>query len=63
MLGYPQERVAVIDEVCVIHPRKLLQPMGKVSMYDVNPTFKGWQTEEEKEQFGKFGYAAKVSAS
>ena len=29
-------------------------------MYDINPTAVGWQTEEEKKQFDKFGYAAKV---
>ena len=28
-------------------------------MYDSNPTF-SWQTEEEKAQFAKFGYAAQV---
>ena len=59
LLGYPQDRIAVIDEVCVIHPRHLLQRRGKVSMYDINPAF-SWQTEEEGQQFDKFGYAAKV---
>ena len=48
-----------IDEVCVIHPRQVLQRQGKASMYDTDPTF-SWQTEEEKQQFAKFGYAAKV---
>lgn len=60
LLGYPQERIAVIDEVCVIHPRKVLQQRGKVSMYEVKPTFKGWELAEEKDQFAKFGYSAKV---
>ena len=63
LLGYPQDRIAVIDEVCVIHPHKPLQERGKVSMYDVNPTFKGWELEEEKDQFAKFGYSAKVTCS
>ncbi|KAL0046279.1 hypothetical protein WJX82_007868 [Trebouxia sp. C0006] len=59
LLGYPQDKIAVIDDVCVIHPKKTLQREGKTSMYDTNPHFLGWQTEEEKIQFEKYGYAAK----
>ena len=61
LLGYPQDKIAVIDDVCVIHPKKMLQREGKTSMYDTNPHFLGWQTEEEKIQFEKYGYAAKAS--
>lgn len=61
LLGYPQEKIAYIDEVCIIHPRKSLQREGKASMYDTNPTMLGWQTEEEKVQFKRFGYTPQVS--
>ena len=47
--------------VCVKHPKKMLQREGKTSMYDTNPHFLIWQTEEEKIQFERYGYAAKAS--
>ncbi|KAL3156462.1 hypothetical protein ABBQ38_000767 [Trebouxia sp. C0009 RCD-2024] len=58
LLGYPQDRIAIIDEICVIHPHQSLQRQGKTSMYDVNPSL-SWQMKEEQQQFKKFGYAAK----
>ncbi len=63
LLGYPQDKIAAIDDVCVIHPKKSLQREGKTSMYDTNPYFLGWQTEEEKIQFEKYGYATKASCT
>ncbi|KAL3156458.1 hypothetical protein ABBQ38_000763 [Trebouxia sp. C0009 RCD-2024] len=59
LLKYADNKIAVIDEVCVIHPRQSLQELGKMSMYDTNPSLKGWELQEEKAQFRKFGYSAR----
>ncbi|KAL3132160.1 hypothetical protein ABBQ32_008768 [Trebouxia sp. C0010 RCD-2024] len=59
LLKYSDNKIAVIDEVCVIHPRQSLQELGKMSMYDTNPLLQGWELQEEKAQFRKFGYSAR----
>ncbi|KAL3132101.1 hypothetical protein ABBQ32_008710 [Trebouxia sp. C0010 RCD-2024] len=59
LLKYADNKIAVIDEVCIIHPRQSLQQLGKMSMYDTNPSLKGWELQEEKVQFRKYGYSPK----
>ncbi|KAA6420076.1 MAG: hypothetical protein FRX49_09925, partial [Trebouxia sp. A1-2] len=54
LLGYPSQKVAIIDEVCVIHPKAQLQPPTKASMYA-----KGHSPgTEEFGQYARFGYDA-----
>ncbi|DBB15097.1 TPA: hypothetical protein ACH3X3_004108 [Trebouxia sp. C0006] len=54
LLGCPSEKIAIIDEVCVIHPKAQLQPPTKASMYA-----KGHSPgAEECGQYARFGYDA-----
>lgn len=56
ILGYPQEKIAIINEVCVIHPKKELQPGTKLTIYkEHNPHA------ELVAVLAKFGYESEVS--
>ena len=57
LMGFPQDRVAIIDEVCVIHPRKESQPIGKASMYD---TMSIPPKEEEASAYKRWHYTSQV---
>ena len=39
VLGYPRDRIAVIDAVCMVHPGK--QEGGKASLYSIESPY-GW---------------------
>eukprot|EP00891_Asterochloris_glomerata_P006950 jgi/Astpho2/6950/Aster-01812 len=56
-LGFPQDRIAIIDEVCVIHPTKATQSLGKASMYD---TMTMLARTEEKSAFKRYHYTGRV---
>lgn len=56
ILGYPQEKIAIINDVCVIHPKKELQPGTKLTIYkEHNPHA------ELVAVLAKFGYESEVS--
>lgn len=55
ILGYPQEKIAIINDVCVIHPKKELQPGTKLTIYkEHNPHA------ELVAVLAKFGYESEV---
>ena len=56
-LGFPQNRIAIIDDVCVIHPTKATQSLGKASMYD---TMTMLARTEEKSAFKRYHYTGRV---
>lgn len=54
-LAYPQEEIAIINDVCVIHPKRELQPGSKLTIYqEHNPHA------ELVAVLAKFGYEAEV---
>ena len=56
-LAYPQEQIAIINDICVIHPKKELQPGTKLTIYqEHNPHA------ELVAVLAKFGYDAEVCA-
>jgi len=56
ILGYPQEKIAIINDICVIHPKKELQPGTKLTIYkEHNPHA------ELVAVLAKFGYESEVS--
>ena len=57
LLGYPQEKIAIINDICVVHPKKELQPGSKLTIYkEHNPHA------EHVAVLAKFGYESEVSA-
>lgn len=50
LLGFPPDKVAFLDDVCVVHPKKELQDPWKVSMYSVLKRPHG----EEYEQYARY---------
>ena len=57
-LAYPQEQIAIINDICVIHPKKELQPGTKLTIYqEHNPHA------ELVAVLAKFGYEAEVCTS
>lgn len=55
ILGYPQEKIAIINDVCVIHPKKELQPGTKLTIYkEHNPHA------ELVAVLAKFGYESEI---
>jgi hypothetical protein len=57
LMGFPQDRIAIIDEVCVIHPQKESQPIGKASMYD---TMSMQPKAEEASAYKRWHYTSQV---
>ena len=56
LLGYPQEKIAIINDICVVHPKKELQPGSKLTIYkEHNPHA------EHVAVLAKFGYEGEVS--
>ena len=56
LLGYPQEKIAIINDICVVHPKKELQPGSKLTIYkEHNPHA------EHVAVLAKFGYESEVS--
>lgn len=57
-LAYPQEQIAIINDICVIHPKKELQPGTKLTIYQAhNPHG------ELVAVLAKYGYEAEVRSS
>ncbi|KAL3156378.1 hypothetical protein ABBQ38_000692 [Trebouxia sp. C0009 RCD-2024] len=55
VMGYPQEKIAIINDVCVVHPKKELQPGSKLTIYkEHNPHA------EHVAVLAKFGYEAEI---
>ena len=56
LLEYPQEKIAIINDICVVHPKKELQPGSKLTIYkEHNPHA------EHVAVLAKFGYEGEVS--
>lgn len=55
ILGYPQDKIAIINDICVIHPKKELQPGTKLTIYkEHNPHA------ELVAVLAKFGYESEI---